>query len=85
MTLLAPLTKSIAPPIPFTIFPGIIQLAKSPFLDTYKPPKILTSICLPLIIAKLVELGKKLAPGTTVTVYLPALIRSGSTSLSVGN
>ncbi len=28
-------TRSIAPPIPFTIFPGIIQLARSPFLDTY--------------------------------------------------
>ncbi len=28
-------TRSIAPPIPFTILPGIIQLARSPFLDTY--------------------------------------------------
>ena len=34
--------------------------------------------------AKLMELEKKLAPGTTVTVYLPALIKSASTSLSFG-
>ncbi len=27
-------TRSMAPPIPFTILPGIIQLARSPFLDT---------------------------------------------------
>ena len=27
-------TKSMAPPIPFTIFPGIIQLARSPQRDT---------------------------------------------------
>ena len=27
-------TRSIAPPIPFTIFPGIIQFAKSPNLET---------------------------------------------------
>ena len=28
-------TRSIAPPIPFTIFPGIIQLARSPQRDTF--------------------------------------------------
>ena len=28
-------TRSIAPPIPFTIFPGIIQLARSPHRDTF--------------------------------------------------
>jgi hypothetical protein len=83
-TLLAPFTKSIAPPIPFTILPGMIQLARSPFSATYNPPSILRSICLPLIIAKLYELEKKLPPGRTVTVYLPALIRSGSTNNSLG-
>ncbi len=30
MTFFAPATRSIAPPIPFTIFPGIIQLARLP-------------------------------------------------------
>lgn len=44
-------TKSIAPPIPLTIFPGIIQLAISPLEETYMAPKIVKSICPPLIIA----------------------------------
>ena len=33
-------TKSIAPPIPLTIFPGIFQLAISPFSATSIAPKI---------------------------------------------
>ena len=33
-------TKSIAPPIPFTIFPGIFQLAMSPFSETSIAPKM---------------------------------------------
>ena len=37
-------TRSIAPPIPFTIFPGIFQLAISPFSDTSIAPKIVKSI-----------------------------------------
>ena len=32
-------TRSIAPPIPFTIFPGIFQLAISPFCDTSMAPR----------------------------------------------
>eukprot|EP00116_Pleurobrachia_bachei_P018842 sb/3479104/ len=38
-------TKSIAPPIPFTIFPGIIQLARSPLADTCRPPSMVRSTC----------------------------------------
>ena len=38
ITLLAPWTRSIAPPMPFTIFPGISQLARSPAFDTCIPP-----------------------------------------------
>ena len=37
-------TRSIAPPIPFTILPGIFQLAISPFSDTSIAPKIVKSI-----------------------------------------
>ena len=44
ITFFTPATKSIAPPIPLTIFPGIIQLAKSPFLETSKAPSIDKSI-----------------------------------------
>jgi len=39
----------------------------------------------PLIIAKLCDELKNDAPGIVVTVYLLALIRSGSSSSSVGN
>lgn len=38
-------TRSMAPPMPFTIIPGIIQLAKSPFSDTCMPPRIVRSMC----------------------------------------
>jgi hypothetical protein len=41
-------------------------------------------MCLPLIIAKLYELEKKLAPGRIDTVCFPALIKSASTSSSFG-
>jgi len=44
-------TKSIAPPIPFIIFPGIIQFAMSQFILTYNAPNIVTSRCPPRIIA----------------------------------
>ena len=47
-------------------------------------PRMATSILPPRIIAKDVAESKKLAPARTVTVSLPALIRSGSTSCSSG-
>ena len=84
-TLLAPLTKSIAPPIPLTNLPGMIQLAKSPLEATYNAPKILKSICFPLIMPKLYDEEKNEAPVLIETVYLPAFIKSASTSYSSGN
>lgn len=84
ITFLHPETKSIAPPIPFTILPGIIQFARSPSAETYKPPSIERSILPPLIMAKLWDELKNEAPVTVVTVYLPAFIKSASTSSSVG-
>ena len=77
-------TRSIAPPMPFTILPGIIQFARSPSFETCIAPRIARSMCPPRIIAKLSALEKKLAPGIVVMVSLPALIRSGSTLSSVG-
>ena len=44
------------------------------------PPRMATSIFPERIIPKLVPESKKLAPGRTVTVSFPALIRSGSSS-----
>ena len=78
----APLTRSIAPPMPLTIDPGTIQLARSPAMETCIPPRTAVSMWLPRIIAKLRDESKNDAPGSTVTVCLPALMRSGSTSSS---
>ena len=58
MIFLTPATRSIAPPIPFTILPGIIQLAMSPPSDTSIAPSTVRSICPPRIIAKLEALSK---------------------------
>ncbi len=84
MTRLAPWTRSIAPPMPLTIFPGIIQLARSPVAETCIAPRIAASMWPPRIIPKDCAESKNEAPGRTVTVSLPALIRSASTSSSVG-
>src|ERR1019366_2427475 len=76
--------RSIAPPIPFTSFPGIIQFAIDPSASTCIAPKMQRSMWPPRIITKESADEKNAAPGTTVTVSFPALMRSGSTSLSVG-
>ena len=81
MTRLAPWTRSIAPPMPLIILPGIIQLARSPSPDTCIAPSTATSMWPPRIMPNEVAESKNEAPGRTVTVSLPALIRSGSTSL----
>jgi hypothetical protein len=80
-----PATRSIAPPMPLTILPGIIQLARSPFSLTCIAPSIARLILPPRIMPKLSALLKMLDPGSVVTVCLPALIMSASTSSSVGN
>ncbi len=48
------------------------------------PPRIAASILPPRIMPKLSAESKNAAPGRTVTVSLPALMRSGSTASSVG-
>mmetsp|Transcript_22955 Transcript_22955/g.55691 ORF Transcript_22955/g.55691 Transcript_22955/m.55691 type:complete len:211 (+) Transcript_22955:99-731(+) len=83
-TRLPQLTRSIAPPIPFTIFPGITQFAKSPFSATSSAPSTVTSMCEPRIIAKLSPEENIEDPGRVVTVSLPALIRSGCSSPGSG-
>src|SRR5262249_55976387 len=47
ITLRAPCTRSIAPPMPLTILPGIIQLARSPATETCMAPSTATSSCPP--------------------------------------
>ena len=58
MIFLTPATRSIAPPMPLIILPGIIQLAMSPFSLTSIAPSTVRSICPPRIIAKLAALSK---------------------------
>ena len=84
ITRLAPCTRSIAPPMPLTILPGMIQFARSPFCATCIAPSTATSMCPPRIMPNDVAESKNDAPGSTVTVSLPALIRSGSSSPSNG-
>ena len=74
----APATRSMAPPIPFTILPGIIQLARLPSWSTCSAPRIVRSTCPPRTMANESALEKYDVPGSSVTVSLPALIRSGS-------
>ena len=77
-------TRSIAPPIPLTMTPGIFQLAMSPFWATSIAPKIVRCTCLARIIPKLMAESKKAAPGRVVMVCFPALIRSASSAPSKG-
>src|SRR5450631_3814611 len=68
MTLRAPWTRSMAPPMPLTILPGIVQLARSPVAETCMAPRIAASILPERIIPKLAAESKKLAPARTVPV-----------------
>ena len=61
------LTKSIAPPIPLTIFPGIIQFARSPFAPTCNAPKTVISTFAARIMAKDSEEENNEDPGIVVT------------------
>src|SRR5699024_4320919 len=80
----APTTRSMAPPMPLTMAPGTIQLAMSPAGLTSMAPRIATSILPERIMPKLMAESKMADPGRVVTVSLPALIRSGSTSSGCG-
>ncbi len=84
ITLRAPCTRSIAPPMPLIILPGTVQLARSPPVETWRPPSIAVSRWPPRIMPKDSAESKNEAPGRTVTVSLPALTRSGSTSSASG-
>src|ERR1019366_6130922 len=50
-------------PMPFTILPGIIQLARSPVPETCMAPRMARLIWPPRIIANESALEKKLLPG----------------------
>ena len=52
MTRLAAATRSMAPPMPLTILPGIIQFARSPFSATCMAPRMAQSMWPPRIMAK---------------------------------
>jgi hypothetical protein len=78
------LTKSIAPPIPLTNFPGMIQLAISADCDTCIAPKMVKSMWPPLIMPNDYELEKEALPGLVVIVSFPALIKSASCSPFMG-
>ena len=63
MTTRVPLeTRSIAPPMPLTILPGMIQFARSPLLATCSAPRMVRSTFFARIMPKLSELEKMLAP-----------------------
>src|SRR5215470_6615449 len=49
ITRFAPATRSIAPPMPLTILPGIIQFARLPRSSTSMAPSTLRSMCPPRI------------------------------------
>ena len=74
-TFLEPVTRSIAPPIPGTILPGTIWLARFPFSSTCNAPRTVISTCPPRIIANENALSKYEAPRKTVTFCPPELIR----------
>jgi hypothetical protein len=75
----------MAPPMPFTILPGTIQLARSPLAATCMAPRTERSMWPPRIIANESADEKNELVGSAVMVCLPALIRSASTSFSLGN
>ena len=83
MTRRAPCTRSIAPPMPLTILPGIIQLARSPRgRDLHRAEDRGVDVAAADHPEATCAESKNDAPGRIVTVSLPALIRSGSTSSS---
>ena len=70
--------------MPLTILPGTAQLAMSPCDDTCMAPSTAVVMRPPRIMPKLADESKYAAPGSTVTVSLPALMSLGSSSPSHG-
>ena len=64
-------SASKQPKVYVTVRTGIIQLARSPLVETCRPPNIVRSTCPPLIMPKLTSLENTLEPGRRVTVCLP--------------
>ena len=85
MTRLAPATRSIAPPMPLTILPGIIQFARLPSLvHLQRAEHGEVDVAAADHRERVGAAEVRRSPAVSVTVSLPALIRSGSTSSSVG-
>src|SRR5918993_894361 len=78
ITRLAPATRSMAPPMPGTILPGTIQLARRPCWSTCRPPSTVRSRCPPRIRPKDIALSNVDAPGRAVTGFPPASVSHGS-------
>ena len=83
-TRFAPDTRSIAPPMPGTILPGIIQFASRPCASTCKPPSTVMSRWPPRINPKDIALSKVLAPGSALTGRPAASVRVGCAMPSSG-
>ena len=80
----APVTRSIAPPIPGTILPGTIQLASRPSRSTCRPPSTVTSRWPPRISPKERALSKDAAPGRAEMGEPPASVRSWFSAPVIG-
>ena len=65
-------TRSIAPPIPFTIFPGIIQLARSPHRDTFTSNETVWKI--PKVTVKLYCFSTCMAPRMVRPTWPPRIM-----------
>ena len=76
MTFLAPLTMSIAPPMPLSFFPGIFQLARLQASSTCSAPSTVASRWPPRAMANAIVLSKQQAPGMSVMTSPLALHRS---------
>ena len=77
-------TRSMAPPMPLTMRPGIFQLAMSPRSETSMAPSTVSWTLRARIMPKDVALSKSDAPASAVMVCFPALMRSASSSPSKG-
>ena len=69
MTLEPQATRSIAPPMPFIILPGMIQLAMSQLCEIYSAPSMVISRCPPRMMEKDCDEEKYDPPGRMVMVY----------------
>ena len=83
-TRFAPVTRSIAPPMPGTILPGIIQLARCPPSSTCSAPSTVMSIWPPRISPNDIALSNAQAPGSALTGRPPASVRRGCAMPSSG-